>query len=74
MKDETILTLAGIAAIIILDTCAMMVLHIDGVLMSGCIASIAGLIGYKIREIKQLGEFVICQKPNSLGKENIYKD
>lgn len=48
MEDATAIKIAAILAITILEAIAIVVLKIDGVLLSGVIAVIAGLAGYTV--------------------------
>ena len=48
MKEKTLLKLAAMVAICYLETLALVYLRIDGALLSGVVALIAGLSGYSI--------------------------
>ena len=48
MKDSTIITLAAVAAITVIEVCAMAFLGIDGVLLGATVGVLAGLGGYRI--------------------------
>lgn len=50
MKDETILLITVVIAITIIEALAICILHIDGVLLSGVVATLAG-IALKRQEI-----------------------
>lgn len=43
MKDETVILLVTIIAITLLEVVAIIMLHIDGALLSGVIATITGI-------------------------------
>jgi len=48
MKDSTIITLAAMVAITLIEICAMVILGIDGVLLAGVVGALAGLGGYRL--------------------------
>jgi len=47
MEDSTIITLAAVAAITVIEICAMAYLGIDGVLLGATVGALAGLGGYR---------------------------
>lgn len=54
MKDETIITISAITAIIILEAVAL-IKGINGALFGLVIAAVAGLAGYEIKKIQSNG-------------------
>lgn len=52
MKDSTILALAGIAALTIIEA-ACLFKSIDHAILAAIVAIIAGLSGYKVREKRE---------------------
>lgn len=59
MKDTTVLKLAAIVGVVILDSLVIIVLHINHTILIGSVATIAGIAGYGIgnlRGIKQCQE------------------
>lgn len=49
MQDSTAIKITAIAAITTLEAIALLVLHINGVLLTTVIAVIAGIAGYELR-------------------------
>jgi hypothetical protein len=52
MKDTTIIILAAMLCITVLDFTAMVLLHIDGVVLSATVGILAGLGGYNFKSWK----------------------
>ena len=48
MRDSTIITLAAMVAITLIEICAMVILGIDGVLLGAVVGALAGLGGYRL--------------------------
>ena len=56
---KTITTVAGIASVTIMEIVAMIYMHIDGAVLSTCVAAIVGLVAY------QYGKEVATKKGKS---------
>jgi len=50
MKDKTILAIVGIVCVTWLETLNLMFFKLDGVILTGIIAVISGLAGYKLKK------------------------
>lgn len=48
VRDSTIITLAAMLAITLIEICAMVILGIDGVLLGAVVGALAGLGGYRL--------------------------
>lgn len=58
MKDETIILLVTIMAITLLEVVAIIMLHIDGALLSGVIATITGIALKREQVNNYLGKLI----------------
>ncbi len=54
MREKTILAIAAMGLIAALDIIAMVVMHIDGMLLLMSATAIAGLAGYEVAKIKEI--------------------
>jgi hypothetical protein len=52
MKDSTVLKLAAICGVTILDSLVIVVLHINHTVLIGSVATIAGIAGYGVGNIR----------------------